>query len=245
MVVAGSLGKTNRLDKLDPYTHEINNTWWEKKCLKVETSDLISIMSNGGFFCMFSTFGWDFSFNSCVTYWCCRRIPKKKGKKLPQGSCEDIFEGTGLWEFSVKAFQNYSSSSSLNTRSSVACWTEWIPLRYFSAVWLIPVISSPSYNNNSILCCFEQAVDPQRPDECVVTVGWSADHLRGADFWFPLVCLAGGCLWAWHTRTDAANLPNPSVIFGLFTDAAHRFLTLAKQEKWEKRPERWQLISTR
>lgn len=40
---------------------------------------------------------------------------KKRNKNSPLGSGEDIFEGTELWEFSVKAFRSYSSSSSLNS----------------------------------------------------------------------------------------------------------------------------------
>lgn len=85
-------------------------------------------------------------FNSCVTHWCCRRICKKKKEKKnnsPQGSGEDILEGPELWEFSVKAFQNDSSSTSLNTWSILACWMEWIPLSYCSAVWLSPCYFFP------------------------------------------------------------------------------------------------------
>lgn len=70
-----------------------------------------------------------------------KNLQEKKNKNSPLGSDEDIFEGTELWEFSVKAFQSYSSSSSLN--STLACWMERIPLSYFSALWLSPCYFFP------------------------------------------------------------------------------------------------------
>lgn len=111
---------------------------------------------------------------------------KKGGKNCPQGSCEDIFEGTELWEFSVKAFQNYSSSSSLSTRSLVACWMERIALRYFSAVWLRP-------------CYFFPQLQQWRHSLLFWTGGGSAEARRVCSD-SGMICRspAGSCL---HART--------------------------------------------
>lgn len=101
------------------------------------------------FLCMFSPsrksrFGPDFSLTPVWHIDVAEEFARKKEKNnSPQGSGEDILEGPELWEFSVKAFQNDSSSTSLNTWSILACWMEWIPLSYCSAVWLSPCYFFP------------------------------------------------------------------------------------------------------
>lgn len=136
--------QAERVEDVDPHSLPAKSpgfNWFltgEEKSPKLETSDLISMTSILYFLHVFHI--WlSLPFQLCNILMLQKNSRQKKKREKnkplpPQGQYEGIFEGTELWEFSVKAFQNYSSSSSLNTPSLVACWMERIPPRCCSAV---------------------------------------------------------------------------------------------------------------